>query len=634
MIIVEFPFVTAGNTNFPPEQIPIKEFQNNVLHESVHNLDKSTPDTPPRTTPLRFDFKVTPTPKQGESQTPRQFVQPFSTSQFVQPQPVRPFVSTQQTAEPVRSPLPTQQVPVAVSPPQTGFGPLFDRSPAFNFPSTGFAQQQNAFSGNRVARPSLDLEVPFFNSAPQQQPIASKPTNFFAVRIKTPDSDELSGIHDEEDETPSSPSPVQGTSKRRPSIELEPPVQNDAITTAGQNVFPGFPPSKREDMKQPIVTFMKDEDSGALQANSTLDDRFTQVYILPSGQVPPKGPYAHPDLSQNKVIFTDWNSLLQEKPDQSFPNNNYNEYVNGKIPGDEEKKEEDDKKPSDDLQREFSNNFSKPPNFFSVRIRTPDSDELTGIHDEEEDNPSSPSPVQATPSKNQPPLDLLPPYEVSDQSAPNYSIFPLGPNSPKMTQVVFGNIPSFGSKFNARPALNINNVQVAGQSSFDSDSSDLTPRPALNINNLQLSGQSFSDSRESSDLTSRPALNINNIQLSGQSFLDSDDDSNSTTIIQNPFQHPFYKIRKMNDDQNIIFIPLTDSDFALELRKVPLNRSRIARKVLVRTRPLSGDIRTDEQEKLNKREGSEEQHESFKCGHCHQGYLVDREGCVPCVPLN
>ncbi|KAI5741045.1 hypothetical protein M8J76_009823 [Diaphorina citri] len=595
-------FGGAGNTNFPPQELPIRSVQSNV---NTGKSPNQIPDTPAKTTPFKFNNRITLTPPQFSQQTSTpQFVQPpppvqqFAaqppTPQFVkqfqaqdlsqqqpptpqfiqQPPPVQAsqatFAPVQQTPD-VRAPLPTEQATVIVQPPQRAFvqptqqtfSQNFVRRPAVEFEPPEYTDQENnAFTQTRVVKPSTELEVPYDEAVPQQ------------------------------------------AGQQKPSIELEPPLQDDSLRTIDQNVLA---PNKRDNTNRPTTNQAtgdksSNDNAGAIQSNNTLDDRFTQVYILPSGKEPVRGPYEHPDLVRNKVIFTDWNSLLEQKPDDTLPTSNFNEYVNGKIPGEEEVET-----PSDDLQRDFSNHFparpfssfpsteridtsatvqtvTRVPSGINVKVFLESGPEQSGDQAfqhsplNRNDFTSAGSDGQFS-GKPQLAVELLPPFDANElapnnQFSPNNQLspFPLGPSSPDLTQVTFSDLPLSAS---AQP------------------------------------------------------LNL--------------DDENNTVVIQNPFQHPFYKVRKMNDERNIIFIPLTDSDFALELRKVPLNRTRVSRRVVARSRQArrtesqsNPGQRVSRQARSTEKESKpehEEQEEAVKCGHCHQGYLVDRGNCVPCVPL-
>lgn len=515
--------------------------QSNAIHEVFVNTDKTVneiPNIPSKTSSFKFN-KITPAPQfiLSSSQSVQQKTTPLlvsqpPTTQLVSQPPTTQFVSTSQF---LQQPLPTPQFlhqpqplqsdqpPIALPTPQQGFGQKLSKRPALELevPNVSDPSSNNVFFQTRVNQPSIELEAPYFESDQYAQ------TNM-----------------------------QNNAQRQKPSIDLEPPFQDDSLKTVETNVLAGLSQIKRDNINRQFEKSNVDkepaesETSGFIQSNSTLDDRFTQVYILPSGKEPVRGPYEHPDLVQNKVIFTDWNSLLQQKPDESLPISNFNEYVNGKIPGEEE---EDAQNPTDDLQRDFSN-YPRPFSFASTTERLENSGTEQSVRRVSSDatNPFS--------SNSQPAKDLLPPFYTNDAVSPNnqFSPFPQGPSSSDITKVTFGNTAA-----------------------FDSYSAQQANTPAL-----------------------------------GQSY---DGDDNNTVVIQNPFQHPFYKIRKMNDERNIIFIPLTDSDFALELRKVPLNRTRIARRMVMRKRKMNRD--------------TEQEQEFPKCGHCHQGYLIDRERCVPCITL-
>ncbi|KAL1461808.1 hypothetical protein WDU94_013679, partial [Cyamophila willieti] len=564
-------FGGAGNTNFPPQEIPIRTLQSNAIHEPFVNTDKSAneiPNTPVKQSSSKFN-KVSPTPQFVQTPTP-QFVEQSpspqlvqQTPQFLQPPPVLQyelspptapsqgvFVSVQQTPELPRAPLPTEQLPVAVLPPQQTFGQQFVRKPALELEVPDFADNgNNAVIRTTVGQLAIDLEAPF------------------------------------EDPVPVQSSAQHNAHVHKPSIELEPPVsQDDNLNTVETNNLAVLSGNKRNNInRQSQQSNAGDREAAesqpgaaAVTSNSTFDDRFTQVYILPSGKAPVRGPYEHPDLNQNKVIFTDWNSLLQQTTDETFPFSNFNEYVNGKIPGEEEVENT-----NDDLQRDFSN-FPRPFSFVSTTERLAASPTVQS---------ETRVPFNQLQSNFRPAVELLPPFTDNDAVSNNQpSPFPSGPSSADrhFTQVIFNNEPSFES----------NNVQP-----------------------LESNAQQHS-----------------NVQGFGQSEIYNLDDDNNTMVIQNPFQHPFYKVRKMNDEQNLIFIPLTDSDFALELRKVPLNRTRGVRRVVIRkrhTRDTKHVVKTSRNLRdTNQSKESKEDHQSYtKCGHCIQGYLVDREGCVPCVPI-
>uniref|UniRef100_A0A8D8WBC4 Chitin-binding type-2 domain-containing protein n=1 Tax=Cacopsylla melanoneura TaxID=428564 RepID=A0A8D8WBC4_9HEMI len=559
-------FGGAGNTNFPPQEIPIRTLQSNAIHESFGNIEKSANEIPNslvKQSSSKFN-KVSPTPQFVQTPTP-QFVEQSpspqlvqQTPQFQQPSPLQfelsppsqdAFVSVQQTSELPRAPLPTEQLPIAVLPPQQTFGEKFIRKPAFELEAPDFADAGNtAFTRTTVGQLATDLEAPY------------------------------------EDPVPVQSSAQHNAHLHKPSIELEPPIsQDDSLNTVETNNIAVLAQNKRTNNRQPQRSNAGDKEAAesqpgaaAVKSNSTFDDRFTQVYIRPSGKAPVRGPYEHPELTQNKVIFTDWNSLLQQTTDENFPFSNFNEYVNGKIPGEEEVENT-----NDDLQRDFSN-FPRPFSFVSTTERlaaSPTEQTETRV------------PFNQLQSNFRPAVELLPPFADNDAVSNNQlSPFPSGPSSVDrdFTQVIFNNEPSFES----------NNAQPLGS-------------------NAQLP---------------------TDVQGFGQDERYNLDDNN-TVVIQNPFQHPFYKVRKMSDNQNLIFIPLTDSDFALELRKVPLNRTRGVRRVVVRkrhTRDVKQSVKTSRNSRDTNSQSKEnkEDHQTYaKCGHCVQGYLVDREGCVPCVPI-